>query len=77
MVTADISNAEQRCYRLTESQTGRGWKGPLEVILSNPPAQAGPPRAAAQASVQVGFEYLQGWRLTNLPGQPVTLTAEK
>ncbi|XP_074962072.1 putative protein MSS51 homolog, mitochondrial isoform X1 [Phalacrocorax aristotelis] len=24
--------------RITESQSGRGWKGPLEIILSNPPA---------------------------------------
>jgi len=28
---------------ITESQNGRGWKGPLWVIYSNPPAEAGPP----------------------------------
>ena len=31
---------------ITESQNGWGWKGPLEVIWSNTPAQAGPPRSA-------------------------------
>ena len=29
--------------RITESQRGRGWKGPLWVIYSNPPAEAGSP----------------------------------
>jgi len=28
---------------ITESQNGRGWKGPLWVIWSNPPAEAGSP----------------------------------
>ena len=32
-------------HRITESLTGRGWKGPLWVIWSNPPAEAGSPRA--------------------------------
>jgi len=26
---------------ITESQNGRGWKGPLWVIWSSPPAEAG------------------------------------
>jgi len=30
---------------ITESQNGRGWKGPLRVTQSNPPAEAGSPRA--------------------------------
>ena len=30
---------------ITESQNGQGWQGPLWVIQSNPPAQAGSPRA--------------------------------
>jgi len=36
-----------RCstHRITESQNGRGWKGPLWVIQPNPPAKAGSPRA--------------------------------
>jgi len=29
----------------TESQNRRGWKGPLWVIWSNPPAKAGSPTA--------------------------------
>jgi len=32
-------------HRITESQNGRGWKGPLWVISSNPPAEAGSPTA--------------------------------
>jgi len=44
----------QRCsgtYPLlpTESQHGRGWQGPLWVIWSNPPAEAGSPRAGCTA----------------------------
>ena len=30
-------------HRITESQDGRGWKGPLWVTQSNPPAEAGSP----------------------------------
>lgn len=29
---------------ITESQTSWGWKRPLKVIWTNPPAQTGPPR---------------------------------
>jgi len=32
-------------WRITESQNVRGWKGPLWVIKSNSPAQAGSPTA--------------------------------
>jgi len=42
-----------------------------EAHLVHPPAQAGPPRPFVQDCVQVAFEYLQGQRLHNLPGQPV------
>lgn len=31
--------------KFMESQNGRGWKSPLEVMWSTLPAQAGPPRA--------------------------------
>ena len=30
---------------ITESQNGQDWKGPLWVIYSNPPAEAGSPTA--------------------------------
>jgi len=33
------------CHRIPESQNVRGWKGPLWVTQSNPPAEAGSPRA--------------------------------
>jgi len=55
----------------TESQNCRGWKGPPEIIGSNPPAKAGSPEQAAQVGVQTGLEYLQRRRPHNLPGQPV------
>jgi len=31
--------------KVTESQNGRGWKGPVWVTQSNPPAEAGSPTA--------------------------------
>ena len=36
---------QAHCHRITESQNGRGWKGPLWVTQSNPPAEAGSPTA--------------------------------
>ena len=53
-----------------ESQNGRGWKGPLWVTQSNPPAKAGSPTAGCTGPCQAGLEYLQRRRLYNLPGQP-------
>ena len=35
----------EQSHRITESQNSRGWKGPLWVIQSNPPAKAGSPTA--------------------------------
>jgi len=55
----------------TETQNGRGWKGPLWVIWFNPLPKQGHPEQAAQDLVQVDLEYLQRRRLHNLPGQPV------
>ena len=55
----------------TESQNGRGWKGPLEITQSNPLPKQGHPEQAAEDLVQAGLEYLQRRRLHNLPGQPV------
>ena len=54
----------------TESQKCREWKGPPEVIESNPLAKAGPLQQAEQVGVQTGLEYLQR-RIHNIPGQPV------
>jgi len=36
---------ESQNHRITESQNGRGWKGPLWIIWSNPTAEAGLPTA--------------------------------
>ena len=41
-------------HRITESQNGRGWKGPLWVIWSNPPAEAGSPTAGCTGSCPGG-----------------------
>jgi len=35
-------------HRFTESQNSRGWKGPLWVTQSNPPAEAGSPTAGCR-----------------------------
>ena len=56
--------------RITESQHGRGWKGPLWVTQPNPLPKQGHPEQAAQHHVQVGLEYLQRRRLHSLSGQP-------
>ena len=58
-------------YRITESQNGRGWKGPLWVTQSNLLLKKAHLQQAAQDLVQVGLGYLQRRRLHPLPGQPV------
>ena len=45
--------------RITESQNGRGWKGPLWITQSNPLPKQGHPEQAAQDLVQAGLEHLQ------------------
>ena len=50
----------------TESQSHRDWKGPLEIIQSNPTAKAGSLQQVAQENIQVGFEYLQRRRFYHL-----------
>ena len=67
-----LSLQDRRSWnRITESQNCRGWKGPLEIIETNPPAKAGSLHQVAQVGVQARLEYLQRRRLHNLPGQPV------
>ena len=56
---------------ITESQNCRGWKGPQEIIKSNPPVKEGSVQLATQVDVQTGLEYLPTRRLHNLSGQPV------
>ena len=58
-------------WKGSESQNGRGWKGPLWVTQSNPLPKQGHPEQAAQHRIQAGLEYLQRRRLHNLPRQPV------
>ena len=53
----------------TESQHGRGRKGPLWVTQPNPLPKQGHPEQGAQHRVQAGLEYLQRRRLHSLPGQ--------
>ena len=51
-----------------------GWlrlEAPPEVTLPKPLCQKGHPEPAAQVHAQAAFEYLHGWRLHHLPGQPV------
>jgi len=58
-------------HRITESQNGGGWKGPLWVTQPNLLLKQGHPEQAAQDCGQAGLEYLQRRRLHSLPGQPV------
>ena len=56
-----------------ESQNFRGWKGPLKIHQSNPPAKAGSLEQVTQKSIQVSFKCLQRRRLHHLSKQPVPL----
>ncbi|NXP70429.1 HLTF factor, partial [Ramphastos sulfuratus] len=61
------------CHPHSHRLTGcRSWKGPKEIIQSNPPAKAGPDNLAqgTQEHIQTGLERLQRRRLHNLSGQP-------
>ena len=55
----------------TESQSGSGWKGSLEIIQSNPLPKQVHLEQVAQDRVQAGFEYYQRRRLHKPSGQPV------
>ena len=44
-----FSTGQARVHRITESQNGGGWKGPLWITQPNPPAEAGSPRAGCTA----------------------------
>jgi len=70
-VREGVAGFSEPCvHRITESQKGKGWKGPLWVTQSNPLPKQGHLQQAAQHRVQAGLEYLQRRRLHNLPGQP-------
>ena len=56
-------------YKITEWLR---WKEPLRIILFNPPAQAGSPRASCTGPCPDVF-CLHIWRLLNLTGQPVAV----
>jgi len=60
-------------YRITESQDGWGWKGPLD--LSGPICllKRGHLELVDQELVWTAFEYLQGWRLHHLSAQLVSV----
>lgn len=60
-----------KAIRATESRTGWGWKGPVGFIWPYPLPKRGHPEQAAPDHVPMAFEYLHGWRLPKLPGQPV------
>ena len=59
-----------RKHRITESQHGRGWQGPLWVTQPNPLPKQGHPEQGAQHRGQAGLEYLQRGRLHSPSGQP-------
>jgi len=63
-----LLQAESESHRITEGLRLEGTSG---VIWSTPPLKQGHLEQAVQDHVQAVFEYLQGWRLHHLPGQPV------
>jgi len=63
-----------RALRITESQPGRGWQGPLWITQPNPLLKQGHPEQAAQHRGQGGLEYLQRRRLHSPSGQPRVCT---
>jgi len=50
-----------RCHHYI-SQNGRGQRGPLEVIMSNPLLKQGHLQPLALDHAQTTSEHLQGWR---------------
>lgn len=58
---------------MTKSQNCRGWKEPLKITFSNPPAKAGCLDQVAQVSIQVGLECPWRRRPHKPPGQPVPM----
>jgi len=50
----DRRDTESQNHRITESQNGRGWKGPLWVTQSNPLPKQSHLQQAAQDLVQAG-----------------------
>jgi len=62
--------ATHRCSTRSHNHRRVGEK-PLEVTRSKPLLKQGHLELLAQDHVQVASEYLQGWRLQRLSGQPV------
>jgi len=59
-------------YHFTESQNVRGWKGPLWVIWSNPPAEEGSPTAGCTGPCP-GRNFLPFLFLLAVPSIPLSL----
>ena len=81
--------SESQNHRITESQNGRGWKGPLWVTQSNPPAEAGSPTAGCTGPSALettqkmltkqhsyGWQNQDGYKPLRMPftGSPVSPT---
>lgn len=54
--------------KVSESQSGWGWKGHLEVSFKQDHLEP-----ISLAHFHMTFEYLQGWKLHNHSGQPVSV----
>lgn len=56
-----------------ESKNGLGWKGPLKIIQSNPPAMGQDTKSGHPRSHPTWPLTLQGWSIHHLSVQPVGL----
>ena len=67
------NNLKQNLHRITQSQnhTITEWLDLWRSCSPKPLLKQGHPEPVAQDRVQTAFEYIQGWRLHNLSGQPV------
>lgn len=65
------------CGRFTASQSGWGGKGPLEATWSNPPAQAGTPRAGCPGPCPDCSKKEDSTSLDSLWQSSVTCTVNK
>ena len=76
LVREGVAGFSEPCvHRITESQKGKGWKGPLWVTQSNPLPKQGHLQQAAQDRVQAGLEYLQRRRLQRCSSPLIFLAA--
>lgn len=70
-----IQTKEIQILKRAPSHNSLGWKGPVEIIQSNPSAKKGSAQAGDTGTCPVGLEYFQRGEIQDLPGQVVQCSA--